>query len=240
MPTSHMLQLNEIAYLTYIINPTTLLDIGIGTGKYGMLAKEFVEQWDENRRLAVVGVEAFRDYVRTYHYSFYDKIIFGDVINNLTNNLLTDIKYDLTYLIDVFEHFSLDRAICLLDALLKISDVIIISTPKDIGDQIDTKNPFENHVTQWNPKLLKQSLDADISFFVVDNLISWIFVISIQKTTLNTIKKFYTKMNRKIFWSKIFPFIKFKFKDYDNRLISPFTKIHRVGTTFEEVLDSIH
>jgi len=41
MPSSHLLQLNEIMQLIFLTKPQSLLDIGVGFGKYGVLAQEY-------------------------------------------------------------------------------------------------------------------------------------------------------------------------------------------------------
>jgi hypothetical protein len=42
MPTSHPHQLNQIVELIMLTDPHSLLDVGIGFGKYGVLAREYL------------------------------------------------------------------------------------------------------------------------------------------------------------------------------------------------------
>jgi hypothetical protein len=43
MPTSHKYQIKEIMELMVLINPKKILDLGIGFGKYGYLAREYLD-----------------------------------------------------------------------------------------------------------------------------------------------------------------------------------------------------
>lgn len=42
MPTSHFYQLDQLTELIFILNPKSILDIGVGFGKYGFLAREYL------------------------------------------------------------------------------------------------------------------------------------------------------------------------------------------------------
>ena len=46
MPFSHFTQLNTILELITLTDPMSMLDIGVGFGKYGVLAREYLELRD--------------------------------------------------------------------------------------------------------------------------------------------------------------------------------------------------
>jgi len=48
MPTSHPFQLDDIVQLIIETAPLSILDIGVGFGKYGLLAREYLEIWDQS------------------------------------------------------------------------------------------------------------------------------------------------------------------------------------------------
>jgi hypothetical protein len=50
MPTSHPYQLNEIIDLAMKVDPKSVLDVGVGFGKYGVLLREYLELWDGRDR----------------------------------------------------------------------------------------------------------------------------------------------------------------------------------------------
>ena len=56
MPTSHLHQLNAIVEIMMLTDPQSMLDVGVGFGKYGFLAREFLELYD--------GRDAYADWQR--------------------------------------------------------------------------------------------------------------------------------------------------------------------------------
>src|SRR5208283_1293046 len=108
MPSSHHYQLNEIIELIIDTNPAKLLDIGIGYGKYGFLAREYLELWEQgssydSHKRQIDGIEAFDEYITPVHRLIYDQIFSGDAKEVLP--LIKD-RYDLILMIDVLEHFT--------------------------------------------------------------------------------------------------------------------------------------
>ncbi len=43
MPTSHLYQISDILEIISLIRPRSVLDVGVGFGKYGLLAREYLE-----------------------------------------------------------------------------------------------------------------------------------------------------------------------------------------------------
>ncbi len=68
MPSSHLYQINEILALIMATNPESLLDVGVGFGKYGFLSREYLELWDGREQYhdwkrRIVGIEACKKYL---------------------------------------------------------------------------------------------------------------------------------------------------------------------------------
>ncbi len=93
------------------IKPRSILDIGCGFGKYGMLFREYLDIWEavelaQTKKDAwttrLEGVEIYPDYLTPVHDFIYDKIHVGqalDIIDTLG-------RYDLIFMGDVLEHFE--------------------------------------------------------------------------------------------------------------------------------------
>ncbi len=166
MPTSHPYQLNEIVELILLANPKTMLDVGVGFGKYGFLAREYLELWDGREKYdewtrRIDGVEAFPKYLTPIHRFVYNQIYVGNAVDVLPT---LEIRYDLLTAIDVLEHFDYESGLLFLNSCCARARTIIISTPKDIGDQKDAfGSSYETHRFQWKPEHLKQFKDA---FFI--------------------------------------------------------------------------
>lgn len=168
MPSSHHYQLNDIIEIIMLTNPGKLLDIGIGFGKYGLLAREYLDLWKEgadyqNRTVQIDGIEAFEPYITPVHKFIYDNIFIGNALEILPG--LRD-RYDLVLLIDVFEHFSYDDGRKLLEQCRKASKNILISVPLLMSEQEAVfGNPYEEHMYAWKKKDLRHIPDK---FFITN------------------------------------------------------------------------
>ena len=155
MPSSHHYQLNEIIELIIETNPAKLLDIGIGYGKYGFLAREYLELWEQgsaydSHKRQIDGIEAFDAYITPVHRLIYDHLFSGDA-----KDVLPSIKdrYDLILMIDVLEHFTYDDGLKVLDECRRCGRNILISVPRLMSVQEEIYgNPFETHRYNWKRK----------------------------------------------------------------------------------------
>ncbi len=183
MPSSHFSQINEIVELIYLTKPTRLLDIGPGFGKYGLLAREYLELWIKpkeygKRTVRIDAIEAYENYITNVHQNIYDNIYIGDAIEILPR---LKNKYDLALLIDVLEHQTPENGRKLLSQCAAQARNMIISTPKKVKEQEDTfGNPFERHRSQWK----KNDLAEHGKMFFVPNPISIICYLGVNATEI--------------------------------------------------------
>jgi SAM-dependent methyltransferase len=136
MPTSNFWNITKIIGKIEQLKPKSVLDIGCGNGKYGFLIKEY---WPETK---VDGLDIFPKYFKKHH-SVYDNLF-------ERNALEVDYdEYDLYLIIDVLEHWPMDKAHALLKDLTKKGNVLF-STPLSMGVQgAEHGNEWERHTTQW-------------------------------------------------------------------------------------------
>lgn len=172
MPSSHTFQLNEIMELVILTDPKSILDIGCGNGKYGLLCHERLNLWDtddlNNKRVTIDAIEGFPKYITPVHQFIYDKIYLNEVFEALKN---INKQYDLILLIDVLEHFTEERGERLVSECLNLSRNLVISTPKNIGHQEEAfHNPLEVHRAQWG----KEDFSRFGNYFVIQNHLSHI------------------------------------------------------------------
>ena len=155
MPTSHFSQLNDIVKLIVLTNPKTVLDVGVGFGKYGFLSREYLELCDGRQQYndwkrRIDGIEVFKKYLTPIHDFIYDHIYIGNAVDILPT---LETKYDLILLIDIIEHFDYKEGMKLLEECKKHGRNIIVSTPKGFIPQKQSfGNPFEAHKFQWRKK----------------------------------------------------------------------------------------
>lgn len=147
MCSSYPENIHVIIHAIADAKPESVLDIGVGNGKYGFLIKEYFSErngpnsWPHIKKLG--GVEAHEGYIQSHH-SIYKPLMIGDVFKKKIP------KYDLYLLVDVLEHWPKDKARELIEKLMK-NGKVLISTPKIVETQEVAENPYEKHVSQWYP-----------------------------------------------------------------------------------------
>jgi len=133
----------------------SVLDIGIGFGKYGFLTREynggFYLPEDEKKLLVVDGIEIYEPYVQPIHRLIYDNIYMG----NVSEVIKTLGVYDLILCIDMLEHMTLADGFLLLEDIKQHSKKALIAIPRYPSPQEALfGNEHEKHITRWYPKHL--------------------------------------------------------------------------------------
>lgn len=159
------------------LKPESVLDIGIGFGKFGLLAREYIELWRGgqhvhhienygNWKSIVDGIEIYEPYILDHHKAIYDQIFIGDALDILTriNEVLS---YDLIICSDVLEHLDHDRGIELLKIARIMSKHALFLIPVEPCKQgSEWENIHETHKSVY----LQEELDAFGQVSVVQDL----------------------------------------------------------------------
>jgi len=165
---------------------TKVLDVGVGTGKYGFLCREYLEVYPgkvasvlreaasvEGRacgRLVLDGVEGFPGYLTPLHDLIYDHIYIGDALDVISR--MDDLAYDLVLLIEVLEHLTQDAGFELLRHCKRVGRTALVVTPRAFCGQGSLfGNPLEVHRSLWTPRELRKG-GADLTFVVEDMVIA--------------------------------------------------------------------
>ncbi|MBS5800264.1 MAG: hypothetical protein KID02_10995 [Clostridiales bacterium] len=153
MGTSNWQNMSYCIDILRKIKPRSILDVGVGFGRWGITSREFLEIWagkvkKEDWKTEIHGIEAFKENIEYYHYYFYDKILNMDAKDYL---LGCKRNYDLIIYGDVLEHFEKEDAIQLLDKSLKIAKYVLINIPIGSSWEQDElyDNPYEKHKSEW-------------------------------------------------------------------------------------------
>jgi hypothetical protein len=153
MGTSNWQNISYCIELIRRINPASILDVGAGFGRWGILSREFLEIWDECNysdtwKINVDAVEIFGDYIKPYHSYFYDNVYTENAVGFINN---TDKKYDLIICGDVIEHMEKNEGEKFIEDCLKHCRYILINIP--IGNKweqgINNNNEYEAHKSIW-------------------------------------------------------------------------------------------
>ena len=141
MPSCRPDIIPAVLYRVMEMKPSTILDIGAGHGKWGVLCTEYLRYWCDIIP-EVDGVEVFSEYAPGAH-SAYRKMFYENIMDKL--DIVED--YDLVLIIDVIEHLSREEGRQLLD---KVKKHYIVSTPSYWSAQgASFGNIHETHVSRW-------------------------------------------------------------------------------------------
>lgn len=152
MGTSNWQNISYVIGLIRKLNPHSILDVGIGFGRWGILFREFLEIWEHSKydgawERTIDGVEIFPGYIKDYHKYFYTNIYQTDALDFLRK---TDKNYDLINFGDVIEHFEKEQGEELLKLAVEKAKYVLASIP--IGkhwEQKGSRNPYEEHKSVW-------------------------------------------------------------------------------------------
>jgi hypothetical protein len=133
------------------LQPTSVLDVGIGFGKWGVIVRECLEAWQgrfarKDWKVHIEGIEIFEPYRNPLWDSVYDRVHIGDA-----HKLLSTIgHFDVGICCDVIEHVEKDRGYRLLRELVNCCDVVILATPIFFWEQPESNgNVHERHLSHW-------------------------------------------------------------------------------------------
>jgi len=152
MPTSQHLQIATIMDFIISTNPSKLLDIGVGFGKYGFLSREYLELWDgrdefDNWIRTIDGIEIHDKYITPVHTFIYDNIYIGNALDVLPE---LNKDYDLILIIDVLEHFNYEDGLKLIYECTTRGKNVLISVPNHMIRRVEAfGNRYEAHLFQW-------------------------------------------------------------------------------------------
>lgn len=169
MPSSDHNTISPILEIIRQAAPKSVLDIGVGCGKYGMLVREYLDGHWTNRAFhkketwetLLVGIEIWADYVTPLHEYLYDEVLVVEAFEHLKNHTGA---FDLILMGDVIEHFPRDKGFELIEILrtkwLNKGGHLVISTP-NFQTQINNEslavfgNKHEVHRSRWEAKDFK-------------------------------------------------------------------------------------
>jgi len=140
------------------LKPESILDVGVGFGKWGHLFREYTDiimseenpkrYSRENWLVRIDGIEGFESYITPMHRYLYNEIFIGDMCERIR-----DVPtYDVVFLGDVIEHVEQDAGRQLLEqCLLHANKAVIVTTPaKETHQNAKCANELEIHRSLWS------------------------------------------------------------------------------------------
>lgn len=154
MPTSQPRILTPVHEIIKALYPLSVIDIGVGHGKTGVLLREYLDVMQERYKredwkTKIYGIEIFSAYYNPLWDYAYDTILVCDALEGLQK--LPNV--DLIIALDVWEHFEPEYASKMLHLCLNKANYLLICTPKNpLPQGIVLENLHECHVSKWSPK----------------------------------------------------------------------------------------
>lgn len=155
MPTSTYAHMNAVLQYLELTMPGSLLDIGLGNGKMGFLARDLLDVMLGGRyhrrdwTIRIDGIEVFEDYLQAHQRAIYDDIHVGDAFDVIDRLGV----YDMVIVGDVLEHFDRERALRFMDKCATRGLAwIILNIP--LGERWTQPaiygNDYERHRSFWS------------------------------------------------------------------------------------------
>lgn len=141
MPSSYVTSVEPIVSTLIAQKTRTVLDIGPGWSKYGLMCREYCHKL---RYIDAVEVPEGRKPIQD---CIYDRVIEADI-----RTFPEDVErrdYQIALMIDVIEHMTLDQGKDVLTWLIRQNMKVLVSTPKVFIEQHDPNNPHEEHLSLW-------------------------------------------------------------------------------------------
>jgi len=175
MPSSSHVHISRMLDHIVRLQPRSILDVGVGFGKWGVLCHEFLDIAQERYApdtwlTRIDGVEAHPEYRNINYDTYYDHVYYSQIQEALPSLG----SYDLIIMGDVIEHFDKAAGRAVLRDLREHSKYVLISSPVRFFQQGHGDNPFQEHRSLWGLR------DFDGLRFDYDEYLAYIFVALIE------------------------------------------------------------
>ena len=157
MGTSRPTYLQEYGNFIIRLNPKNVLDIGVGFGKNGYLAREYTDIRNyrvspETWTTKIDGIEIFEKYIHAASKFIYNNIYIGDVFSHVDKFL----DYDFVVMTDVLEHFNKEDAVKLMGIISKSKHFFVTTPIKPSAQKTVNGNIHEAHLCKFTLKELSK------------------------------------------------------------------------------------
>src|SRR5580765_6575315 len=180
MPSSRPNTIPTVINLVRQLKPRSILDVGVGFGKWGHLFREYTDILQAERdparyerknwQVKIDGIEGHAAYLTELHRYLYNEVHVGNALD-LIKKLA---RYDLIFMGDVIEHFDKDTGLRFLrDAWDLCNKAVIATTPRyetGQGDLCD--NELERHRSVWTAQDFRRFDGAIVRIVDRDTLLA--------------------------------------------------------------------
>lgn len=157
MPVSDIANISPILQHIQRLQPQRILDLGIGMGKYGALAREVLDFTygrfePQDWKTEIIGYEGFQYYNPMW--DLYNLVRMKDFTNDPPQY---QSDFHLVLMIDSLEHLDDNMAETMLMLLRQNNNQVLVSCPNgDYPQGAAFGNEFERHRSVWTAGRLQQ------------------------------------------------------------------------------------
>lgn len=150
--------ITPVANLLVQADPKSVLDVGVGFGTYGYIARAFLDVWrgrmfKKDWKAKIDGIEFYKEFENPIYSFCYDRVFFGNVLEILPKLE----KYDMIIFMHILEHMEKFRAIEVIELASKHANKrIIIGTPMRFFKTGYENWPAEQHRCHFTPAELQK------------------------------------------------------------------------------------
>jgi len=162
MPISDYRHIPQVLDEVYLLQPETVLELGIGFGKWGVLLREVLDAMygrcrEDQWKRQIWGVEAWFEY-KNPCWGAYQSVTRGDFTKPLPGGIKEDmlVGWDLVMMMDSLEHLPREVGRPFLASLVENNKRVIISVPNGYMPQDEAVygNEYEKH--RWTFKGMEE------------------------------------------------------------------------------------
>lgn len=165
MPSSTWVHTSTVQDLLWKYQPKNILDIGVGFGRWGFLAREQLDIFrgrynPKDWKTHITGVEAWSPYVQRHHKDIYNNIFVGTIQDFFKSPRYRDMSWDVIIAGDVIEHLPKQEALQIIEQLKWATrKAVIVCIPLGNGYPQGTTlgNHFEKHLSTWEESDFKDA-----------------------------------------------------------------------------------
>lgn len=150
MPSSRLDAIEIVLQLVIDLNPKSVLDLGVGFGKWGFLCREYLETGrngvyaQSDWKVRIDGIEIFRPYIGEHQGAIYNNIYIQNLDSLAAREWIAGTKYQLYLAMDVIEHIRDWRA--LLQSIPEGRPLVVVVPNGPSAQGMVMGNPHEEHV----------------------------------------------------------------------------------------------
>lgn len=156
MPIGSYMAIPTVATEMIRRQPATILDLGMGFGMLGAVARQWIDLGARPWKTFLTGVEVWPEY-RNPVWDLYDLIYIREIREHLR---MDPQQYDMVLLGDVIEHFEQEDASEVLAGIERLiapkGCALVITPAREMVQGPAHGNPFEIHRSVWNSERLRK------------------------------------------------------------------------------------